>query len=92
MVRGYLIGVAGALGLLWALPAVWWMQWIAVFLTGFFLYGPQMLIGLCGAEVVGPHVYEVRETSQQRVNVCPGHSITLEKVRGLRSFLKIQKF
>ena len=53
MVRGYLIGVAGALGLLWALPAVWWMQWIAVFLTGFFLYGPQMLIGLCGAEVVG---------------------------------------
>ena len=41
------------LGLLWALPAVWWMQWIAVFLTGFFLYGPQMLIGLCGAEVVG---------------------------------------
>lgn len=36
-----------------------------------------------GAAVVGPHVYEVRETSQQRVNVCPGHSITLEKVRGL---------
>ena len=29
------------------------MQWIAVFLTGFFLYGPQMLIGLCGAEVIG---------------------------------------
>ncbi len=25
-----------------------------VCLAGFFLYGPQMLIGLCGAELVGP--------------------------------------
>jgi len=24
------------------------------FFIGFFLYGPQMLIGLCGAELVGP--------------------------------------
>lgn len=23
-------------------------------MIGFFLYGPQMLIGLCGAELVGP--------------------------------------
>ena len=28
-------------------------QWAIVFATGFFLYGPQMLIGLCGAEIVG---------------------------------------
>ena len=29
------------------------LQAIIVFLIGFFLYGPQMLIGLCGAEIVG---------------------------------------
>lgn len=30
------------------------LQWANVFMIGFFLYGPQMLIGLCGAELVGP--------------------------------------
>jgi len=29
------------------------MQAWIVFMIGFFLYGPQMLIGLCGAEIVG---------------------------------------
>jgi len=31
-----------------------WLQWFTVFMIGFFLYGPQMLVGLCGAELVGP--------------------------------------
>ena len=38
-----------------AVPASWPVaQWICIFMIGFFLYGPQMLIGLCGAELVGP--------------------------------------
>eukprot|EP00746_Dinoflagellata_sp_MGD_P067670 gnl/MRDRNA2_/MRDRNA2_27936_c0_seq1.p1 gnl/MRDRNA2_/MRDRNA2_27936_c0~~gnl/MRDRNA2_/MRDRNA2_27936_c0_seq1.p1 ORF type:complete len:925 (+),score=216.79 gnl/MRDRNA2_/MRDRNA2_27936_c0_seq1:105-2879(+) len=52
--RGYMLGVAGALAALWYTPvASWQLQWIAIFFAGFFLYGPQMLIGLMGAEVVG---------------------------------------
>ena len=50
----YLIGVAVTLILFRATPpGVAWMQTLAVFFIGFFLYGPQMLIGLCGAEIVG---------------------------------------
>eukprot|EP00982_Pelagococcus_subviridis_P016463 31479-Pelagococcus_subviridis.AAC.25 len=41
IVMAYLIGVATMLIAFKAVPA------------GFFLYGPQMLIGLCGAEIVG---------------------------------------
>jgi MFS transporter, OPA family, sugar phosphate sensor protein UhpC len=33
------------------IPAV---QWASIALVGFGLYGPQMLIGLCGAEVRAP--------------------------------------
>jgi sugar phosphate permease len=52
--RGYLLGVAAALTALWWAPAASWQaQWISIFMVGFFLYGPQMLIGLMGAEVVG---------------------------------------
>ena len=40
------------LGVFWAAPNVAWMQWVIVAAVGFALYGPQMLIGLCGAEVV----------------------------------------
>ena len=54
VVRAYLGGVALALLGLRAVPAAWARaQWAIVFATGFFLYGPQMLIGLCGAEIVG---------------------------------------
>ena len=53
VVRGYLVGLAAMLGGLMVLPNIWWAQWATVFLVGFFLYGPQMLIGLCGAELVG---------------------------------------
>lgn len=50
----YTVGVAASLFLFWQMPAgIAWAQWLNVFMVGFFLYGPQMLIGLCGAELVG---------------------------------------
>lgn len=55
MVIGYTVGVAAMLLAFWSTPAsLPWLQWATVFMIGFFLYGPQMLIGLCGAELVGP--------------------------------------
>lgn len=33
-------------------PDISWLQWLLVAGIGFSLYGPQMLIGLCGAEAV----------------------------------------
>ena len=53
----YIVGIALSLAVLYRLPASlpWWAQWVNVFMIGFFLYGPQMLIGLCGAEIVGRH-------------------------------------
>lgn len=55
MVIGYTVGVAAMLLAFWSTPAsLAWLQWATVFMIGFFLYGPQMLIGLCGAELVGP--------------------------------------
>ena len=51
----FIVGVAVALAAFWATPAsAGALQWLCVFAVGFFLYGPQMLIGLCGAELVGP--------------------------------------
>ena len=42
------------LALFWAGPATPALQWLAVAAVGFGLYGPQMLIGLAGAETVSP--------------------------------------
>lgn len=54
VVMAYLIGVAGMLFAFQAVPAQYaFLQSAIVFMIGFFLYGPQMLIGLCGAEIVG---------------------------------------
>ena len=54
VVMAYLIGVAAMLLAFWAVPAGFPLaQSAIVFMIGFFLYGPQMLIGLCGAEIVG---------------------------------------
>lgn len=51
----YTVGVAAMLATFYFTPAgITWLQWLIVFMIGFFLYGPQMLIGLCGAELVGP--------------------------------------
>ncbi|EFJ46805.1 hypothetical protein VOLCADRAFT_92625 [Volvox carteri f. nagariensis] len=56
VVMWYTVGIAAALLAFQALPAAIpaAVQWFNVFMIGFFLYGPQMLIGLCGAELVGP--------------------------------------
>ena len=49
----YTVGVAVCLAAFYFTPAAWPIaQWVTVFFIGFFLYGPQMLIGLCGAELV----------------------------------------
>ena len=51
----YCLGIIACLtGLRFSPVGVFWMQWILVFCLGFCIYGPQMLIGLCGAELVGP--------------------------------------
>ena len=52
VVMTYAALTAVLLGAFWAAPNVGWIQWIIVAAVGFALYGPQMLIGLCGAEVV----------------------------------------
>ena len=55
VVMAYTVGIAAALLAFQAVPAgAAALQWLNVFMIGFFLYGPQMLIGLCGAELVGP--------------------------------------
>jgi len=54
VVMGYLVGVAAMLVAFRAVPTGFpFLQAVIVFMIGFFLYGPQMLIGLCGAEIVG---------------------------------------
>lgn len=53
VVIAYTIGVAAMLAAFYFTPSsLPWLQWLTVFMIGFFLYGPQMLIGLCGAELV----------------------------------------
>jgi sugar phosphate permease len=55
VVMAYTVGIAAALMSFQHIPAsAAALQWFNVFMIGFFLYGPQMLIGLCGAELVGP--------------------------------------
>eukprot|EP01024_Parvocaulis_polyphysoides_P017564 TRINITY_DN17760_c0_g2_i3.p1 TRINITY_DN17760_c0_g2~~TRINITY_DN17760_c0_g2_i3.p1 ORF type:complete len:464 (-),score=81.98 TRINITY_DN17760_c0_g2_i3:1441-2655(-) len=55
VVMGYTVGIALMLIAFQQVPAaLGWLQWLLVFMIGFFIYGPQMLIGLCGAELVGP--------------------------------------
>jgi OPA family sugar phosphate sensor protein UhpC-like MFS transporter len=50
VVMVYMFGVAAMLLAFKAVPAGYPIaQAIIVFMIGFFLYGPQMLIGLCGA-------------------------------------------
>ena len=46
----------------WAAPDISWLQWLLVAGVGFSLYGPQMLIGLCGAEAV----------AKESVSACQG--------------------
>lgn len=51
----YTVGMAAALLALQATPAgAQTLQWLAIAALGFTIYGPQMLIGLSGAELVAP--------------------------------------
>ena len=69
VVMAYTVGVAAMLVAFWATPATLaWAQWATVFMIGFFLYGPQMLIGLCGAELVGPE--SVGASEVRRLLAC----------------------
>ncbi len=52
VVMAYAFATAVLLGCFWAAPNIAILQWLIVAGVGFALYGPQMLIGLCGAEVV----------------------------------------
>ena len=54
VVMAFSAATVAALAGFWVCPNVAWMQWGCVALVGFALYGPQMLIGLCGAEAVSP--------------------------------------
>lgn len=52
MVIAYTVGCAIMLAAFKAAPNVAALQWLLVAGVGFMLYGPQMLVGLCGAETV----------------------------------------
>lgn len=55
VVMAYTVGMAGALLALQATPpGAQALQWAAIAALGFAIYGPQMLIGLSGAELVAP--------------------------------------
>lgn len=49
----WLFGVMASVCGLWFVPVAWrYLNWLSVFCIGFFIYGPQMLVGLAGAEIV----------------------------------------
>jgi len=55
VVAGYCLGLCAMLALFTTIPGdAGALQWLNVFMIGFFIYGPQMLVGLCGAEIAGP--------------------------------------
>eukprot|EP00198_Chlamydomonas_reinhardtii_P001258 XP_001690593.1 hexose-phosphate transporter [Chlamydomonas reinhardtii] len=56
VVMAYTAGLAASLLLFQSLPpgTAPLLQWLSVAAIGFCIYGPQMLVGLCGAELVHP--------------------------------------
>lgn len=53
--QAYTAATLGVLAALKAVPAgASALQWLVIGALGFTIYGPQMLIGLCGAELVSP--------------------------------------
>ena len=52
VVMAYTVAMAVFIFAFWHSPNIAWVQWLAVAAVGASLYGPQMLIGLCGAEAV----------------------------------------
>jgi len=52
VICSFLVGIAASVFAFWAVPAGHrWLDFLAVSMIGFFLYGPQMLIGLTGVEL-----------------------------------------
>ncbi|KAF8068291.1 uhpC [Scenedesmus sp. PABB004] len=55
IVMAYTAACIGMLIVLRGVPAgAATLQWVAIAALGFCIYGPQMLIGLCGAELISP--------------------------------------
>ncbi|KAF5830688.1 major facilitator superfamily [Dunaliella salina] len=53
IIMAYVAATFGILAAIRAVPAhAGWLQWWTIAGLGFCIYGPQMLIGLCGAELV----------------------------------------
>eukprot|EP00190_Bangiopsis_sp_CCMP1999_P006922 CAMPEP_0198723326 /NCGR_PEP_ID=MMETSP1475-20131203/846_1 /TAXON_ID= ORGANISM="Unidentified sp., Strain CCMP1999" /NCGR_SAMPLE_ID=MMETSP1475 /ASSEMBLY_ACC=CAM_ASM_001111 /LENGTH=569 /DNA_ID=CAMNT_0044484417 /DNA_START=141 /DNA_END=1850 /DNA_ORIENTATION=- len=49
----WMLGVMASLVGFYFVPGSWrYVSWLSVFCIGFFIYGPQMLVGLAGAEIV----------------------------------------
>lgn len=48
----YSVGIFLALALFWLAPAGYiFLDWIAIFMMGFSVFGPQMLVGMCASEL-----------------------------------------
>ena len=55
VVMGYTVGIAAMLATFYLAPAsAGWLQWASVFMIGFFLYGPQVLLQFCSAHAMQP--------------------------------------
>ncbi|KAK4530082.1 hypothetical protein CCYA_CCYA03G0939 [Cyanidiococcus yangmingshanensis] len=51
----WMLGVVAALVAMWLSPASWrYLSLLSIFTFGFFIYGPQMLVGLAASEMVSP--------------------------------------
>jgi OPA family sugar phosphate sensor protein UhpC-like MFS transporter len=51
----WMLGVVAALVGMWLSPASWrYLSLLSIFMFGFFIYGPQMLVGLAASEMVSP--------------------------------------
>ena len=49
----WLVGMMASVCGLWFVPVTWrYCNWLAVFAIGFFMYGPHMLVGPAGDEVM----------------------------------------
>mmetsp|Transcript_32358 Transcript_32358/g.52296 ORF Transcript_32358/g.52296 Transcript_32358/m.52296 type:complete len:525 (+) Transcript_32358:56-1630(+) len=52
VICAFLVGIIASLCAFWALPGGnRWLDYITIFILGFFVYGPHMLIGLAGTEL-----------------------------------------
>ena len=68
----YTCGMAAMLAALHAVPAgATALQWVVIAGLGFTIYGPQMLIGLSGAELVAPAAVGASQGILGWIGGCP---------------------